>query len=260
MLSGSGCAPAPAAEAADGAPDQGPPGGGQRSLVDRPNRRSLARPARALRFLEDRGQPFPPLAGDRGQGPGARRAPVGRRRGRGVRLGGPLRGWDDDPSAPARRRGKGGEPETEALGRSRGGFSTKLHVRAESQGKPVAFVATPGQRHEATAFADLIAGGAGKRAGRRRPKARPKRVVGDTGYSSRAIRPGPRKRGIQVTIPRKVNERHRGQFDRATYRRRNRVERLFNWLKQFRRVATRYDKRAANYLAMVTIAAIRLWL
>ncbi len=102
--------------------------------------------------------------------------------------------------------------------------------------------------------------GAVKRPGRGRPKARPKRVVGDKGYSSRAIRQGLRQRGIRVTIPRKANERHRGRFDRASYRQRNRVERLINRLKQFRRVATRYEKRGANYLAMVTIAAIRLWL
>jgi transposase len=64
-----------------------------------------------------------------------------------------------------------------------------------------------------------------------------------------------------MTIPRKTNERRNGPFDRAIYRTRNRIERLINRLKQFRRVATRYEKRAENYLAMLTIAAIvLLWL
>ncbi len=63
-----------------------------------------------------------------------------------------------------------------------------------------------------------------------------------------------------MTIPRKTNERRTGRFDRALYRTRNRVERLINRLKQSRRIATRYEKRAENYLAMLTIAAIMLWL
>ena len=175
-------------------------------------------------------------------------------------MGGPLRGRDDGPGAPARGRGKGGDPEAEALGRSRGGFSAKLHVRAEGQGKPATFAVTPGQRHEATAFDRLMAQGAVKRPGRGRPKRRPRRVVGDKGDGSHAIRRGRRRRGIRATIPRKANERRRGPFDRAAYRQRNRVERLINRLKQFRRVATRDEKRAATYLAMVVIAAIRLWL
>jgi transposase len=69
-----------------------------------------------------------------------------------------------------------------------------------------------------------------------------------------------RRRGIRFTIPHRSNERRRGTFDRVLYRQRNRIERLINRLKQFRRIATRYEKRAENYLAMLTIAAILLWL
>jgi transposase len=133
-------------------------------------------------------------------------------------------------------------------------------VRAEGQGKPITFVVTPGQRHEATAFTQLMEQGAVKRPGRGRPKRRPRRLVGDKGYSSRKIRQYLRQRGIRVTIPRKRNERQRGAFDQAVYQTRNRVERLINRLKQFRRVATRYEKRGENYLAMLTLAAITLWL
>ena len=89
---------------------------------------------------------------------------------------------------------------------------------------------------------------------------RPRRVIGDKSYSSKEIRRYLRRRGIRITIPRKTNERRGGPFDRAIYRTRNRIERLINRLKQFRRVATRYEKRAENYLAMLTIAAIILWL
>lgn len=153
----------------------------------------------------------------------------------------------------------GSEPESEALGRSQGGFSTKVHVRAEGQGKPMTFVLTPGQRHEAVAFERLMEQGAVKRPGRGRPRLRPRRVVGDKGYSSRKIRQYLRRRGVRMTIPHKTNER-RGRFDRAVYRMRNLVERLINRLKQFRRVATRYEKRGVNYLGMLLLAAIKLWL
>ncbi len=98
-----------------------------------------------------------------------------------------------------------------------------------------------------------------RRAGRVRPRQRPGRVIGDKGYSSRAIRSYLRQHGIRGTIPRKSNERRRGLFDRALYRERNRVERVINRLKQHRRVATCYEKRAVNYLAMVTLAATMLW-
>jgi transposase len=119
---------------------------------------------------------------------------------------------------------------------------------------------TPGQRHESVVFPDLMTGGAVKRVGRGRPRQRPKRVVADKGYASRTNRCAMRRRGIRTTIPRKANERRRGPFDKATYRLRNRVERLINRLKQFRRLATRYEKRAENFRAMWLVAATLLWL
>jgi transposase len=119
---------------------------------------------------------------------------------------------------------------------------------------------TAGERHEQSAFEPLMARGAVKRAGRGRPRRRPKRVVGDKGYSSRKVRRYLRRHGIGATIPKKADEKPQRLFDRALYRERNRVERCINRLKQFRRVATRYEKLAVNYLAMVTLAAILLWL
>jgi transposase len=102
--------------------------------------------------------------------------------------------------------------------------------------------------------------GAVKRSQRGRPRLRPERVVGDKGYSSRKIRQYLRRRNIRITIPRRADERRRGSFDKDIYRQRNQVERCINRLKQYRRVATRYEKQAVNYLAMLYIAAILSWL
>lgn len=124
----------------------------------------------------------------------------------------------------------------------------------------MALLLTPGQQHEASVFEPLMQGGAIKRVGRGRPKQRPRRVVGDKGYSSRKIRRYCRRRGMRITIPRKANEHRTGPFDRVIYRSRNQIERLINRCKQFRRLATRYEKRAENYRAMWLLGASLLWL
>jgi transposase len=175
---------------------------------------------------------------------------------------GALRGRHGDPRASARGgspTGKRGQTQ-QALGRSQGGFSTKLHLRAERGGKPITFLLTAGQRHEQSVFEALVDHGAVKRAGRGRPRLRPARIVGDKGYSSGKARRMLRQRKIAPVIPTKSNERRQVDFDRELYRERNQVERLINRLKQCRRVATRYEKLAVNFLAMVTIAAILIWL
>ncbi len=135
-----------------------------------------------------------------------------------------------------------------------------MHVRAEGGGKLLTLVLTPGQRHEATAFERLLEQGAVKRPGPGRPRVRPGRVVGDKGYTGRPRRAYCRRRGIRHTIPRQRTERRAGRFDRAVYRLRNRVERLINRCKQFRSLATRYDKRATSYRALWLIAMIMLWI
>jgi transposase len=130
----------------------------------------------------------------------------------------------------------------------------------EGGGKPMVVLATAGQRHEAPMLARLMEAGAVKRQGRGRPRVRPDAVAGDKGYSYPSVRRYLRGRGIRAVIPSKSDQRRRPGFDRAAYRERNRVERTINQLKQFRRVATRYEKREVNYLAMVKIAAIvQLW-
>jgi transposase len=118
-----------------------------------------------------------------------------------------------------------------------------------------------GERNEAVVFEQLMEQGGVKRPTGGRPRIRPKRVAGDKAYTGRPIRSYLRRRGIGAVIPRRTNESRRGtRFDRPAYRERNRVERTLNRLKQFRRIATRYEKRAHNYLTMLTIAAILLWL
>jgi transposase len=125
---------------------------------------------------------------------------------------------------------------------------------------------TPGQRHEVTQLQRLLDGGAVKRTGsdgrpaRGQPRRRPARLVADKGYSFGSARRLLRRRGIAAVIPTKSDQRRQVQFDRAAYRGRNQVERSVGRLKQFRRVATRYDKRAVNYLAWVTLAAAVIWL
>ncbi|MCW0210943.1 MAG: IS5 family transposase [Achromobacter sp.] len=164
-------------------------------------------------------------------------------------------------AAGARKpQGRDGETPDEALGRSRGGFTTKIHVRAEGLGKPVTFALSGGQVHDSQMMEPLMTGGRVKRAGPGRPRSRPCRVAGDKAYSSRKIRAALRRRGIKPVIPTKANEKPDPFFDRDAYRKRNIVERLINKLKQFRRIATRYEKRAVNYLAMLNLAAIFIWI
>jgi transposase len=129
---------------------------------------------------------------------------------------------------------------------------------------------TPGQRHGSTQLEGLLdavrvarpEGSPG------RPRKRPSRLLADRGYSYESCRRLLRKRGIPHIIPERKDqvERHaarsgrRPSFDREAYRRRNVVERCVNRLKQWRGIATRYEKRAANYRAMVVIASLMMWL
>jgi transposase len=168
----------------------------------------------------------------------------------------------DATSVRAHRHAAGarGGQQLQALGRSRGGFGSKLHLRCDRRGRPMAFVLTPGQRNERAALPDLMARGAVARVGPGRPRIRPRTLVGDRGYTGAPARDFLRRRGIAAVIPQLRTERRPRLMDWDLYRERNVVERLVGRLKEYRRIATRYDKLAASYLAYVQLAAIRLWL
>ena len=159
-------------------------------------------------------------------------------------------------------------PPDEALGRSRGGFTTKLHLACDGRGRPLAVVPDPGQRHESTQLgAVLDAIRVPRRAGAGGPGKRPDHLIADKGYSYSACRQLAAPPGIPHTIPERRDQRRGGQGPGAAaalrcgaVQRRNVAERGIGHLKQWRGVATRYEKRAANYRAIVVVAVLLRWL
>lgn len=156
------------------------------------------------------------------------------------------------------------EPADHALGRSRGGFGTKLHLVTDGRGVPLAIHVTAGQVHESTQFEEVInAVRVPSRVGSR--PIQPQRVAGDKGYSAGRIRDWLKQRAIEAVIPHRDDERRRDPegtavFDKETYRRRCVIEQSIGWLKESRAVATRYDKLALNYMATVQVAMIQRYL
>ena len=143
------------------------------------------------------------------------------------------------------------------MGRSRGGFGTKLHLVVDGNGLPLSAVVTAGQAHESKSLEPVLEAVRIKRPGRGRPRRRPRRLAGDKGYSYRRIRRYLRRRRIKAVIPTRKDQRRNPHFDKEAYRRRNVVERCISWLKEDRRLATRHEKLAVNFLAMVKLAMIR---
>ena len=148
------------------------------------------------------------------------------------------------------------------LGRSRGGFGTKIHLATDGSGLPLNIVLSPGQAHESQ-FAQRLLDGIGVQRQNGSMKRRGHAVLADKAYSGHALRNELKRRGIKAVIPRKSNEKMaadgRSPLDREAYRNRNVVERCFGRLKEYRRIATRYDKTARNYLSMVKLGCIRLF-
>jgi transposase len=158
--------------------------------------------------------------------------------------------FNDRAGAPACSRRKKGNQNQEALGRSRGGFSTKIHLRTNAKGDPLTFELTGGEAHEVKGYEALM----------KLHNVEPDRLLGDKGYDSDEIRGDLAKRGIEPVIPPRSNRKEQIDYDRQAYKRRNLIERCVNRLKQFRRIATRYEKTARAYLSMLCIAAARLWI
>jgi transposase len=150
-------------------------------------------------------------------------------------------------------------------------LTTKVHLAADLRCRPIATTLTGGHRHDCTAFDTVMAGIRIHRSGPGRPRTRPGHVLADKAYANRGIRADLRRRGITATIPVKADQQAARQrkgsrggrpptFDTGRYRQRNTAERCINKLKQFRAVATRYDKRRYMYQATVDIATMKIWL
>lgn len=156
-------------------------------------------------------------------------------------------------------------------------MTTKVHLAAEGKGRPLAVVVTEGQRHDSTQLEPVLDAirvprqelDGSKRRGR--PRQRPQRVIADKGYSYPRCRQALRRRGIGMMIPERQDQRRqrlkkgsRGgrpcRYAAEEYGTRHWIEQLINRLKQWRRIATRYEKRVTNYQAFVHFACILLWL
>ena len=135
------------------------------------------------------------------------------------------------------------------MGRSRGGLTTKIHALVDAKGLPFRFELTPGQEHDSQAAARLLDA-----------LQADSFVLADKAYDAEWIRQQIEDQDAVANIPDRRNRKHGHVFSPTLYRERNRIERFFNRLKHCRRIATRYEKLAANYLAMIKLAAIRIWL
>ncbi|WP_420446895.1 IS5 family transposase [Candidatus Poriferisodalis sp.] len=135
------------------------------------------------------------------------------------------------------------------MGRGRGGLTTKINAHVDGRGRALAFVLSPGQTHDVQAAAELLSLlGAGCT------------VLADKADDSNAVRAQIAKAGATANIPPKAHRRQRPPFDPVLYKQRNLIERFFNKLKHYRRIATRYEKTASNFLAFIKLATVRLWL
>ena len=159
----------------------------------------------------------------------------------------------DDPrqyrgsGASACGREKGGQ-DYEALGRSRGGFSTKIHIAVDALGNPVEFILTAGQEADVTQAEPLIEGH------------KADAFIADKAYDSDAVVKAAKRQGAEAIIPSKKNRKVPRDYDKHLYKERKKIEWFINLIKQFRRVATRYEKTARNFLAFVHVASVMVLL
>lgn len=163
------------------------------------------------------------------------------------------------------------EPSDHAIGRSRGGLSTKIHTAVDGDGRLLSAVITPGQSGDSPLFTPVLQQIAVPRRGRGARRKNPDAILADKAYSSAANRKYLRERNITAVRPIKsdqaANRANKGSaggrppnFDRELYKHRNVVERAFNKAKGWRAIATRYDKLAIVYRANYILAAIVEWL
>jgi transposase len=136
----------------------------------------------------------------------------------------------------------------QAIGQSRGGPTTKLHALVDGLGYPVRLELTPGQIHDVTQALRML------------ERVSNASVLADRAYDSRTVVEQLEARGCQVVIPSRRRSRHPRTIDKHLYKERFLVENFFQKIKRFRRIAMRFEKLAAHYLAMVTLASMLVWL
>lgn len=154
------------------------------------------------------------------------------------------------------------------MGRSRGGFGSKFHLVTDGKGTPLAVEVSAGQVHESTRAESVIAQAVailiGRRRKRKRRRCKPRKLTGDKGYSVPRVRDWIKAQRIEPVIPHKDNEQARWNagvsFDRTAYRGRAVIEQCVGWLKECRRIGTRFEKLAVNFHGMLQLAMIRRYL
>lgn len=141
------------------------------------------------------------------------------------------------------------EAQNQALGRSRGGFSTKIHVRCNAAGLPIGVVLSEGEAHDVTAYDGLM----------QQRDSDPGAMLADKGYDSDAIRHDVRDSGATPEIPTRSNRTVQYSVSKPLYALRSRIECFIGHLKEQRRIATRYDKLATSFVGFVLLGCIRIW-
>ena len=141
-----------------------------------------------------------------------------------------------------------GKQETQGLGRSAGGFTSKIHVKVDALGNPLKFVVTPGQTNEITQAQRLLGG------------ITDASVIADKAYGAASFRDQIRKQKCKDVIPSKVNSLNPTKYDKHIYKERNLVECYFGKMKHFRRVFSRFDKTIQNFKAFLLFVGTCLWL
>ena len=155
-----------------------------------------------------------------------------------------LDAYQGAPLGLGRKRGE----QKQAIGRSRGGRNTKIHAIADAKGRLLSILLSGGEAHDCPPAQRLI----------RRIKAS-RKLLGDKAYDSADLRQWLKDRGTKPVIPNRSNRKQPFSFDKRSYKQRHRIENAFGRLKDFRRIATRYDRLARNFLASVCLVAAIVW-